>query len=197
MPLSRGEDAVFGALLLTVSPHNFVGHLPVALFHNSDVGRVYQSEPEFRITIIISLAAMYQPAGGNDVRSSLRSIGRYFEDLAALPDNEFWTIITRGFRSLQANWLRRWFNNLQEADEWSPHWKYALREGHMRAAMSLTDSLHFIPVEFTRAFATDLAKRETRQFVRRFGKLLQTWPDILSVARELKKREIRIAKPIV
>jgi hypothetical protein len=196
-PISRGEDSVFGLLAMNSSTDCYFGHIPYALLHNADLGRSYQQKPQFRIAeFMMCLIAPYRLPPGTSRAVALRLIGGYLEEMAQLPEKDFWNCVCHLVRVHQAAGIRTWQATLDNFDECPDHWRTDLKNLQTDQAMRLTRPARLVPSEYLERYPVDLAKMKTQQLVRKAGELLRVWPDILVAAMDLRRRSIQISAPM-
>src|SRR5712671_249123 len=197
-PIARGEDTIFGMLVMWCFPEACFAHLPYALFHDSERGRGYDSKRQLRVAEIISfLIASFQVPPKADRKKALKLVGRYLEELGNSSEAEFWESVSRIVRTQQAQWMRGWQIAMSSSQEYPDYWQQDVKTMHAESAQMLADTLNFIPAELRQLYPIDVAQAKTQQIVRMAGRLLCAWPDILEAALYLKHRGVRVSAPLV
>jgi hypothetical protein len=196
-PVARGEDMTFGLTAMHCFSSCFLGHLPVALLHNTESGRTYDDIPKFRMTQLITfLISSYNVPPGTDRAEALRLTGRFLQELATAPDKEFWGQTSGFAMSAVANWMRGWNMLLNMFDDYPPHWRKDLQDYHGGWAALLDNSLFCIPVEYRERYPLHVAKNKTREIIKKAGKLLCAWPEMLAAAQYLKSNSVQVSTEI-
>jgi hypothetical protein len=193
-PIARGEDVTFGFTAMHCFSGCFSGHLPVALLHDAELGRVYDNIPKCRMNHLIGfLISSCQVPRGTDRSQALRLTGRFLQELATASDKEFWDQTFRFAATNQANWLRSYSMLLSAFDDYPPHWRKDMQDCHSGWAALLEDPFFGIPVEYRERYPLDAAKNKTRDIVMKTGKLLCAWPEMLAAAQYLKSKSIEVS----
>ena len=193
-PVARGEDMTFGLTAIHCFSGCFLGHLPVALLHNAEAGRCYDDVPKFRMTQLITfLISSYHVPPGTGRSEALRLTGRFLEELAAAPDKEFWDQISAFTMTAAANWMRGLNMLLNMFDDYPLHWRKDLQDFHSGWTALLNDPLFCIPIEYRERYPVEVARSKTRDIIKKAGKLLCAWPEMLAAARNLKLNSVQIS----
>jgi hypothetical protein len=68
---------------------------------------------------------------------------------------------------------------------------------HLLGALrqALPDPDYLVPRDLAERFGGAQARSLLRRLVRRFGELLQVWPDLVAAAKHLRERSVRLAVP--
>lgn len=198
-PVGRGEDTVFGVLLVSAFPHCFLGHVPFALLHLAEGGRKYEQSFEYRISELLGhlIASSPCPAGMSRPMA-LRKIGRHLEEIARLSDEDFWAVVCDTVRDQTTFSMRVAQKGFSEEKfaACPDYWQQEMLNWHLQTVKQLQDFTSFVPDEYKSRYSLQLAKIKTQDMVAKAGKLLCTWPDLIEAARELKCREIHLCKPV-
>lgn len=206
MPVLRGEDIVFGKILVACFGPSLIGYLPWAILHaplesrsNSaeDIAQAGHSTSYHQI--LHSLVDIFPGAEfERDETELLRRLGSHLCDLGKLPVQEFEEIL----RTRQWIRLTRRIEYLEKQLRYCPltpaGWRDDIRthlqvihnkltpEGLRQSLLIRECTLH----TFEERLA--LAQRLTRSF----GNLLTAWPSLTQAARELKLRGVELARPL-
>lgn len=163
VPAGRNEDGLFVTTTRFLHPRVALAHVPVAVAHRLGQGRPrplasffdLARAPRLADLLELALADASSSASREDPASSLRSLGRALQARPA-PVWEAWN----AQRAARAGWLRR-------------SWRGARPSAVRELALALADELDRpAPVADT---ASGLCVGEA---VRRFGALLELWPDV-------------------
>ncbi len=205
MPLYRGHDGVFAAMVRLCDGRALLGHLPLGLHHLPEAPRTLAHERIHDATVAMSgfLLLLLEsapsvdrpPAPGLDVTpdAGLRRVGAHLAAAAALP--------TEAFRErARARWhhhasaMATHLEGLLAHHRGEPRWWAAdVRQYIANLRASREDPTMPLPLEWRdparaaggeadRAAGWDAA----RAYVAHFADLIAAWPEITAAAAELK-----------
>jgi len=193
-PIARGEDVTFGFTATHCFSGCFVGHLPVALLHDAELGRTYDNIPKCRMSHLIAfLISSYQVPSGKDRSEALRLTGTFLQDLAMASDKEFWDQTFHFAATAQASWMRSCSTLLSVFDDCPPHWRKDIQACHSGWAALMDDPFFGIPIEYRERYPLHTAKIKTRDIVMKAGELLCAWPEMLAAAQYLKSKSVDVS----
>jgi hypothetical protein len=193
-PLGRNEDGVFGALLRHTT-RDFVGHLPIAVFHNAQGGREYQQFPQFRVAdLVLSLVPFLSAGRSGDTRSCLRSLGKKLLDVAELDAAEFWAVIFKAALIRKGKHMRMMESAMNRVPECPQFWKNRVEKFYKQSILELNDPDCHVPIEFRQAEGDELARTSAQRLVSITGSFLYSWPDLMDAARHLRSKGVRISR---
>ena len=198
-PLGRGEDTVFGSLVLTVCPGAYFGHVPYALYHNAKSHRRYEPRFEYRIAeVLANLINSCQCARGVPAEARFRQVGRHLTELAQLPVEEFWREVSGVICSQVAGWMRQAQTETLHPSGLliSVDWIRQLSSWYEHSVKQMQSDEAYLPSEFVAICTPGEAKSRMRSYVSCFGNLLYEWPAICAAATELKETGIRLSQRV-
>ena len=191
MPVGRGEDSLFGYVLLTVDSKAVGAHIPVGVVHDSDRGSTY-ADP-FGVTprladlvagLVASTSVGVMPGSPS---GKLANLGSCLTDLGSLNGADFAAWARKASLRTLADRLDR-----AETDAHNdPYCPFYWREALMRYRDSLMDAASawrtWVPAEFqTGANPDEDGSATTQRCVRSFGDLCAAWPSILINATDAR-----------
>jgi hypothetical protein len=200
MPVLRGQDDIFGITLKSCFADGYFAHLPRAVFHDPPESR-HSSRESVRdllskvrtcsvlVACINSFPATPERAGAEE---RLRSLGKHLTNVGALPRREFEEFIRIQLWRMESAYLNM-FEGYLKSHAGSPRfWQDEMDEylKSLRAALAKDD--YIVPQDLPVNGDAD-ARDLLRRLVYKFGRLLETWPDMVSAARELRAKELRLA----
>jgi hypothetical protein len=203
MPVLRHEDGHFVSTLGACSPDGFIGHVPFAVEHVPPVARAFAPDDLVRPLATTSLAAVLRPcvlqcAFPPDARSldaRLRVLGRHLRTLAGQPLEEFGRAV-RKHRRTRCDIALAWLNGSLALYGRQPEaWARDVDEALTRLRESGDGEDSWTPSDLAQGRDGGEARRLALRLVGRFGLLLEAWPDLVSAARRLRERGIRLAGP--
>ncbi len=200
MPVQRNQDGVFGVLLRTCFPACFFGFLPWAVLHRQPVrpsraGDSWEQATSFRSGQIVQALIRSFSFGPEqtDEAKNLRALGEALVELGSRPVPEF-TRVVRGHiqthRSLIAAQLERLFQQFAGQPEFWAHDVRRVLKGIQE--MSAKGS-SFESSDLSEACGDERPGAFLQRLVRRFGRLLRYWPEMVEAARDLRARGHRLA----
>ncbi len=192
LPIGRNQDGFFGFLLGQSTPH-FVGHIPVAVFHLTEVGKQYQPFPLCRIADLVTavLSLMISPWRGMPL--SLQLIGQTLVEVGRTSDTDFWDLLFQALSKQRAEHLRATDGLLRRHPEYPDFWKREVGKSFEHSVAELQDPYFPIPGELKNCQSIESARQSTRKLISLLGRLLLNWPDIVEASRRLRQREQRIS----
>lgn len=193
-PVGRNQDAIFGLLVSLAAPAAFLGHIPVAVFHDPSSTRKYNPLPAFRISeLIISLLAPIRGSRPRGVAELLHSAGDKLLDTANLDDTEFAETVFRAMSSREAEHLRSLEFAMRDFGGFSSQWQELVTELHDGLASGLAAPDCCTPAEFKQIMPAETCWGNIRTLVGRAGHFFRMWTDICAAARQLREKGIRVS----
>jgi hypothetical protein len=195
-PIGKNQDGLFG-ILLRECTRSFLGHVPIAVYHDATGQRAYQRIPECRISDVVwALISSLVSSGEEAMPISLKFLGQGFLDIAKLPDVEFWRLVCQRLSKHTADRLRMTEAALRQLRQCPTYWAQEVADLYRQSVSNLQTPDWFIPIEFGKDRHPDLARSATKELVALAGALFYHWPDILSAAQILRQRGQRVSIPL-
>jgi hypothetical protein len=191
LPVCRGEEAVFVALVNRCIPGALFGSIPRAIVHQPFEQRFYP--PGVAIDRAGKLVASTTLAGviaseqvdGACAAGRMRALGGRLRELSLLDRAAFPARIKSAVAPALISQLRRLsriaLSRIGDSDPWRPDIS-AMVDGYLR---SLNERDHSVPLDLERAFGADVGRVRFRTLLGELGSLLQAWPDIRAAADRL------------
>jgi hypothetical protein len=180
-------------LLRRLTPH-FIGHIPLAAYHDAHPHRGYRRIPECRISdVILSLISSLVPSDRNGTPASLRFLGQGLLDIGGLSDTEFCDFISHAVSRRIAERLRLTESVMKRLPQCPAYWREEVANLYRGTIEDLRDPNCWIPVEFRNGGDPDLAKGATKEMIVMAGRLFYHWPDIVDAAVLLRERGKRVS----
>jgi alkylhydroperoxidase/carboxymuconolactone decarboxylase family protein YurZ len=191
MPSGRNQDGVFGALLLSCAPDTLFSHLPLGIIHDSDRPPTYdgpenQSASETRLSeLLISLIQRGTPSDLTVAAlERIKRIAGFFKELADTSPQDFQSYATRAALDTRYRELTVIEAALSKRSEYPGYWKAGFSAYRHALLTNVGRPDFFVPVEFQQRSSVESGFRQTQEFVRAFGRLLDNWPTLWSTFRE-------------
>jgi hypothetical protein len=194
LPVGRNEDGFFGILLSAIRKNCFFGHIPIAIFHRSELGRTFRPLPALRISELASaLILNVVESRPESLSTSIQFIGRELVEIAGLPDVEFWRFVYDAVTKKAVERLRPFESILGNSSEYPSYWRDRVAQVYQHSVAQMASDSYGIPEEFRELSLTDATVSKTKALVAQIGSLLCSWPDIIEIAARLKSRGIRLS----
>jgi hypothetical protein len=201
MPVQRNQDGVFGVLLRTCFPGAFFGFLPWALLHQQPANRsrpagdTLENATRFRSGQIIQMlirSFSFAPEQTEGAKN-LRALGEALVELGSRPLPEFAGVL-RGHlgqhRSLIAAQMERLLQQFAGQPEfWARDVRGVLKGIHETS----TKADSFEAADLREMCGDQGTCALLQRLVRRFGRLLRYWPEMVQAARDLRGQGVRLA----
>jgi len=198
-PVQRNADGLLGVLLRATWSDAFFGFVPWAVEHAPAATRA-TSFPELLeslgaagccdLVCLLVGAARVEPDRA-DPAATLRALGAVFEGWGKLPLPDFEEIVrvqALRARSLDLVVLEDLLSRHERAPTfWARDATLAAET--LRAKLS-RPSLGY-PADLVAAFGEEVARPLFARLIRRYGELLQAWPDLFAAALELRREGVR------
>jgi hypothetical protein len=194
-PTGRGEDVLFGLLLSLCLPGACIGHLPWAMLHSPIDARHFPPGALVRgvlgidlLTVVAacldSIAATGLPA---DAAGRMRSVGQQLQHIGSMPPDA----ADRFLRREVMKTVRRRMAALEErlaGTRGEPSfWAADVREVLRSLTHASRQSTYHLPVEYSQQTGQTVTIDRTLSYLRRFGALLDAWPDLVKSSRMMRE----------
>ena len=194
-PVQRNQEGVFAALLRACCSDGYFGFLPWTLLHQSPVPRRLSTEDFWRSAaqvtsgqILQALVGSFTP-GANlaDPRKCLLSLGRALEDWGTSAAADFEELVRLVLWNQTSRKIVQLENLLRAAQGQPAYWAEDVRQLLALWRKTLPAREYVVPSDLIGKFGDDAFARLQR-LVRRFGRLLQVWPDMVAATKDLRAR---------
>jgi amino acid adenylation domain-containing protein len=203
LPAGRGEDNLMAAILTRCFPQTCVAHLPKGLVHAPEEprsfwpGEIARSGSGIDLGFLLSSCIRFAPRyPSQDGATSLRRLGQHLQDLASLPTQDFQQSILDCVRTAASQLINRLAEVLDSRNGAPEFWARDVRRFIGLVQESMRRPEYAIPLDLQYGRESQLALSLTQRLVQQFGALLFYWPDIYRAASTLRKRGVRIARPV-
>ena len=197
MPVQRGSDSIFGLVLQTCFRDSYSAHIPWAIHHSPDQPRRQYFEGLWKQlagvqtahVLEVMIRSFQTPTAGMDAQKALRRLGQYLGDLGTMPLEDFEEFLR--IRCWEAgSWQISQMEKRIEDREYTPRWFVKYLEKYIEVVRESQPKPDYIIPQDLQAICTDKdqARRLSQELVRKYGELLESWPDIVCAARELKDK---------
>ncbi len=198
-PVLHAEDFSYGAALWQCCPGAFLGHLPMAAYHEPGLGKPILLPHELsaaKRVVIFEFAHLlrssmlhFEPPEHASAADRLLALGRFLEEPAMLPPRDFAEYLRRqalDHASARSEFLAKHLEEFEDAPDYWQADVHALID-HIRHAVAQDDA--GIPLDLKTGHPLEETRELMRELFRRYALLLQEWPAIIEAARALHARE--------
>ena len=203
-PVMRYEDGVLRIMIHKMHLGGMVGYLPWMVLHNRPPGYPWSRESIWQPSgwtrtceALIRCILMAQLDGLRDPVTRLRAIGQHLELLGSMPEADLLSLLaveTMHQKSMYIEYLQRL---LDEHGGKPDFWADDIRKHIAAFTDAFAEPRFLVPKDLTdRGLSDEEAMTQFTRIVRQFGRVLQAWPDIVEAARNLRKRDCRLAQPL-
>lgn len=200
MPVHRGEDDIFSALLRACAEGGCLGYLPWALAHEPSprqrpaiAGRPMRLSLE---AIVHTIVCTFTPGEAKGAERNLADLGRMLCEIGRGPTDTFEeTLSALAWRN--ASQQIAWIEQLLRRHRRLPQFWADDADRHvatLQAAVATSDFI--VPREIEEDFGRDFASVRMQQLILRLGELLKVWPDLRQAAREERATGTAIGRRI-
>jgi hypothetical protein len=203
-PIGRGTDGMFAQMTQRCSQDGLLGHLPWAIVHAPGETRtvppqVVRTDAAARdLSLVIDLCGCQCTLGMTERSAAerLTALGRHLGGLAALPLREFEEWLRLALWNHAQQELQATEGRLRTWGESPVYWAKDLRDYTRTLTEAMQHREYVVPRELQPGRTTEEALELMRQWVGRYGELLQAWPALVDAARRLRGNEQRLAKAV-
>jgi hypothetical protein len=200
IPVQRNSDGLFARVLRLCFRDGYLGYLPWVVLHDPERPRQNALEDYWRHIrqvrlpdlVIHLLQASNAPYDGLGDAASLRRLGAQFEDWGSLDAVEFEEVLQKQVWRTAAGVFSTSGNPEVPAAEQEFYARYRKKYADILRER-VTDRDYLLPSDLSQAGGEDQVRALVREIIRRFGQLLQGWPEMYSAARRLRARGVELA----
>lgn len=203
IPVQRNSDGLFARTLRLCFRDGYLGYLPWAVLHAPEKPRQQTLEDYWRHVrqvrtadlVIHLMQGSGAPYDGLTDAGALRRLGAQFEEWGSLDGEAFRellrTQVWRSVGSVFSGQQRPDVPPTEQAFYAELRKKYAdiLRE-------RVTEEDYLLPSDLASAGDKEQVHALSRSIIRKFGQLLQAWPEIYEAAERLRAKGVELAPPL-
>jgi hypothetical protein len=206
IPVQRNSDGLFARVLRRCFRDGYLGYLPWAVLHDpehprqQDLEDYWRQIQQTRTPDLIShlLQAADAPQDGSSIQdslgnaASLRRLGAQLEDWGSLSAIELDEVLQKQvWRSVAG--LLSGQSSAEAPPATQPFYARYRRKYADLLRQRVTQQDYLLPADLQAVGGEQEVRALLRQIVRRFGQLLQGWPEIYAAALRLRARGIELA----
>lgn len=203
LPVRRGQDLIFTKMVWECFSEGVFGHLPWALLHEPVEVRKFWPGEIFRTAsgfdtakLMIECVKSCEFGRGGNASEKLRILGRHLCELGNLPAGEFEEFIRlQTWRSSQG-FIGLAEERLQSCGDAPKFWANDVRKYLDLLCKSLTTEEYFVPLDLLQGRNINDARQLAQSLVYKFGQLVLWWPEIVTTAKDLRSKGVRLARRV-
>jgi hypothetical protein len=188
-PAYRNEDGTYGYLVSRCHEDCFFGYLPWSLVHAPPGHRAYfgNSASTVRISDLV-IASVSQWTFTNPrarVADRLRSLGRHLIEIASMEPDEFDQFMRKLLWMRAAQRIGQMESLVREYGGYPQYWAADLQREIKATQAALVRPDYIVPIDLPGEPGSEARLRESQNLIRRYGELLQWWPEMIERAKDL------------
>jgi hypothetical protein len=204
IPVQRNSDGLFARTLRLCFRDGYLGYLPWVMLHEPDRPRQHSLDDYWRHIrqvrtpdlVIHLMQASGAPDGEPGEAAALRRLGAQFETWGALDEGAFDELLQRQVWRSVAGVLSG--ANHPEAPPAEQDFYERYRQKYAGILRErVTEREYLLPYDLQQTCSEVDVRALARQIIRRFGELLQAWPEMYSAAVRLRERGLELAPLLV
>jgi hypothetical protein len=191
-PMGRNADGVSALLYLLSDSQSWIGHLPWAIYHQTDADRksylVEHTEQFSRLRlsdILIYVLKSSAPPGPAERRHALIHMGEQLTSFGEMPADSFRAYVRAEFVRIQTATLRFLDEKLASHAGKYPQWEKDVRTMSANIKRSISDEISIIPVDLEAEVGSNSALNFTQEAIKNYGQLLCFWEGMVAEARHM------------
>jgi hypothetical protein len=203
MPVGRNQDGIFAAILRSCFPGALQGFLPWMVQHQPPQrrrpGSVTLGQSAARVSsgqVIQALVGSFVPGPDwRDARANLRALGKTLKELGRAARADFEEVVRLHLWNQMSGLASRLAAQLNKYGRQPGFWANDVRQILAALEEALPDPHYPLPFDLSPAPGDD-PPAVLQRLIARFGGLLEIWPDMIEAARELRSRNVRLARRV-
>jgi hypothetical protein len=205
LPVQRNQDGVFAALLRAGVPDSLFGFLPWLLRHEPPARPPLQSSnntvwaagemPCGQIIQALVQGCAPSPISA-DSGQNLRTIGRTLGDWGRAPSQEFLEFVRLQLWGQMSRMVVRFRTLLRRSGGNPGFWAGDVDQVLSIWRQQFTSAGFGLPSDLLALHGVDQTLLVFQDLVRKFGELVQVWPDLHAGAHRLKEKGVRLSRSI-
>jgi hypothetical protein len=194
-PVLHAEDFIYGAVLWQTVGHAFLGHPPLAVRHEprpgkgilkpSDLGGDQHAVIFEFAHLIRRIILRFQRGDSGLPAMRMKALGGFLTSIGEQEPEDFLDFIHGHILEHESGKLDHLETELREDVESPDFWREDLETYITHVREALTHEDFDIPFDLKSERSDEANRILMRELFTRYGRLLQAWPEIVAVAREV------------
>jgi hypothetical protein len=203
-PEKRGQDLVFGQVLLKCFSRAVSGHIPIALRHEPIPlrrfwpGEITRSAAGVDLCRIIIEIIKYCDFKTDEITAAqrLQALGRHFLCVARLSDKDLAKYLEHRLRESNASFAEKFTASLESLPGLPGFYAADVNRYFEKLRGSELREDYWIPLDLWSVGGPASAVRQLKEDLIALGRLLKVWPSLFEAAKELRKEDFRGSVPV-
>lgn len=191
-PMGRNADGASALLYLLSDSQSWIGHLPWAIYHQTDAARksylVEHTEQFSRLRlsdILIYALKSSAPPIPTARRQALVSMGQQLSVLGELPADSFASFVRTEFARIQTSTIRFLDEKLASKARKYTQWERDVRTMSASIKRSISEESSIIPVDLEAEVGPASALEFAQKTLGAYGRLLCGWEELVAESRNM------------
>jgi hypothetical protein len=198
MPVQRNQDGIF-AKAVRATGAGYFGHLPWTILHRRP--QRWEHEPRAGASvssgsIIEELVSSFRYTESAGAERNLANLGSLLVELGTQPPRDFREVLQRVAWMRAVQRINRLEQLLARHNHKPDFWAHDVVGYLSTLRDALTQEHYAVPSDLRAAFEPDAAAILMQRLVRKFGELLEAWPQLRRTALELRLQGREIGRRI-
>jgi hypothetical protein len=203
-PKQRGQDLVFGQILLRCFAHAVSGHIPWALGHEpiplrrfwpGEITRSAAGVDLCRLIIEVVRDCEFH-TGEITADQRLQALGRHFRRIGRLPDRVLAEFFKQRLYESNRHFAQKMIPRIESLPGSASSYAADVNRYFQKLRASEVRESYWIPLDLWSADGAASAVRQLRKNLNDFGRLLHVWPRTFEAAKLLRRDGVRLSVPV-
>jgi hypothetical protein len=203
-PTQRGQDLVFGQILLRCFDGAISGHVPLALGHEPIPSRRFWPGEITRSASGVDLCRLLIETVRDcefqidevTADQRVRALGRHFLHIAGLPDKSLANFFKTRLCESNKRFARQITARVQSLPGIGRSYAADVAGYFEKLRMAESREDYWIPLDLWSRDGAASAVRKLRENLTDFGRLLKVWPAVFEAAKLLRRDGLRLSLPV-
>jgi len=202
MPVMRGQDLVFGSLVVKCVPGGLFGVVPRAILHRPAERREFaQNAAPHRVGKFMTGETLGFLIGGESFRGLsrgglIRTLGARLQELEDQDVHDLQMHIRSAVTPMLVSWMQQLDASIDNHSKVSNFWIKDALDIKAAIVSALNDRDYSVPSDLEHVFGAVEGRGRFRDLVKKFASLLQAWPAIVESTKVLQAKGKRICWPM-
>jgi glycosyltransferase involved in cell wall biosynthesis len=200
-PVMRGQDLMFGSMLVKCLPGALFGAIPAAILHKPGEERSFSSNAAaaragtFMTGETLALLARLEPIRGSSSAALMRSLGSHLQEMKALSGEDFRAYVRSAVEPMLILSIQQLEAAIDRHSSQPAFWIKDALNIRESAINALNTHNYGSPTDLEFTFGETSGEGLFREFIQEFGTLLIAWPDLVRASERLHQQGVHICNP--
>jgi hypothetical protein len=200
-PVFRMEDAIFGEMIKRCRQDSCFATIPWDLVHTPKEERSYPTDQLYLEdhfwpvdAVVTALQSFQYPIDQKSLTETLSSLGEHLMNFGSLPFGQYRELVGRYRQFTQAQNIKTYADLLDRYPKSPAYWVKDVKKMIELTKKTALQPLALAPGQMIETLGLEEAEKLLQKLLFRFGELVKWWPDIVKTAKDLRRKEIRLAQ---